>query len=155
MKKVVLKTVVDDFSCSELSGSSNMLLVLDGDHGGGVFRMHLRILVRQSNSENRHFTYQIGQIDTQHDKGEILQNTIGKKIQSDAELMGSKLVLKKDDDGNIIAGEFGRRSMEQTNNRSSFIELSLKYYFQRPLYRDHHIIIKHRHGTGGTPIVRP
>jgi len=120
----VLKAVKNDFSPSELlSGTSEVLLVLGGDHGGGVFRMHLRMLVRKENGKNKHHTYQIGQIDTQHDKGKILQNTIGKKIQADAESMGSKLILKK---GGVF-GDIGH-TIEQTNNIFSFIELSLRYY---------------------------
>jgi len=46
----VLKAVKNDFSPSELlSGTSEVLLLLGGDHGDGVFQMHLRMLVRLAN----------------------------------------------------------------------------------------------------------
>ena len=93
---------------SQLEGLKRVDLCVGGDHGGGKFRMSLKVLFRFEAKETISHLYQIASVSHSADDSKILKDTvltpIGSSLRDIAE--GGRFIVQRDDTTNRLVARF-------------------------------------------------
>jgi hypothetical protein len=91
---------------SDLDGLICVDICVGGDHGGGKFRMSLKVLFRFHGKESISRLYQIASVSHPKDDSQLLNETVLKPIGESLKLIvdgGCFIVQHDNDSGNLVA----------------------------------------------------
>jgi len=108
-----------------LDGITRLDICVGGDHGGGKFRMSLKLLFRFNGRESISRLYQIASVSHPQDNSQLLKDTVLEPIGESLKLIvdGGRFIVKKDNTSNTLECYF-----DSTVNIISVYCFKIMYY---------------------------